>query len=61
MKTHLESFCTSCEWHGEGAGLTNCPICGEPITSLDIGGTEVVADEEEYPKEALADAEEDEL
>lgn len=46
-----ESFCTVCEWQGDGAGLACCPICGQPIASLDVGAEP--AGNEEYSEEAL--------
>ena len=59
MKQILESFCTACEWHGNGEGLTGCPICGEPITALDLSSENVVNDPEEYPEDALKKTEEE--
>jgi hypothetical protein len=53
-----ESFCTACEWQGDGTGLTACPVCGQPITSLDVGAEP--ANDEEYSEEAMKkSAEED--
>lgn len=49
-----ESFCTSCQWHGEGEGLTDCPICGAPITFLEAD-KEVETEKEEYPENLVVE------
>ncbi len=58
MKDVTESFCTSCDWHGDGEGITGCPICGQPITTLD--SAEESNKIEEYPEDIIRAAEEDE-
>lgn len=52
----VESFCTGCEWKGDGAGLSVCPLCGAPITALDVDEN-IPKGAEEYPEEALKAAE----
>ena len=47
-----ESFCTACEWQGDGTGLAECPICGAPITALDVD-EHTSKGNEEYPEEML--------
>lgn len=47
-----ESFCTACEWKGDGTGLAACPICAQPITTLDVGEGEGDGPEQ-YPAELL--------
>jgi len=48
LKQILESFCTACAWHGDGEDITGCPICGEPITTLDLSSEQATEDEDEY-------------
>ncbi len=55
-----EAFCTVCEWRGDGTGLVACPICSQPITTLDVD-EDVVSKNEEYPDEVLKDAKEDDF
>lgn len=59
MKSASESFCTSCEWHGDGEGIANCPICGSPITGLDLNLQESSEELEEYPEDLVKESEED--
>ena len=61
MKQVLESFCTSCEWHGDGTGLAGCPVCGEPITTLDVSAENNLNDEaeEEYPEGMVKEVEDE--
>lgn len=62
MKQILESFCTACDWHGDGKGLTDCPICGQAITALDLSSEAPSEDPEEYPAEVIKKArDEDEV
>lgn len=51
-----ESFCTACEWKGDGAGLATCPLCGAPIAALDVDEN-APKNNEEYPAEAMKDVE----
>jgi len=48
----VESFCTGCEWRGDGAGLSACPLCGAPIAALDVDESAPKKDEE-YPEKVL--------
>lgn len=59
MKQVQESFCTSCQWHGDGEGITSCPLCGLPITALDVNAPEASEDLEEYPEELIKESEEE--
>lgn len=61
MKPILESFCTACEWHGDGKGLTGCPICGQPITALDLSPQTPSEDPEEYPEEMIEKVRDEEV
>jgi len=56
LKQISESFCTACEWHGDGKGLTGCPICGQPVTTLDLDAETSSQDTEEYPEEMIKEA-----
>jgi len=61
MKEAEEAFCANCEWSGDAAGLADCPVCGEILAKLDpyAEGDDLVSRQERYPREILAEVEED--
>lgn len=57
MKKDLEdAVCTQCDWTGDATGLTDCPICGEPLSRLDdLNGDVISEDNERYPRDLIRD------
>lgn len=33
--TKEDAFCPNCEWTGDAAGMTSCPVCGSSLSSLE--------------------------
>lgn len=55
--TGEDVFCPNCEWTGNVAGVTSCPVCGANLSSLSSFSDEelaVEAGKEKYPDDFLS-------